>query len=80
MHLDLTFRPERNITLRFALLIRTQVVRLGEVDFEGVVVFIKSVFLEVTAQIAGQVQLVQMLLKALDVVEELFAEVTPGMG
>jgi len=80
VHLYLTFSPERYIAFRFALFVRAQVVRLGKVDLKRVVIFVKPIFLEVAAQIAGQVQLVQMLLEALYVVEELLAEIAPGMG
>lgn len=79
MDLNFAFALECDIAFGLALLVGTQVVRLREVDFKRGVVFVMAVLLEVSAEIARQMKLMQVLFESLCVVEELFTEVTPGM-
>ena len=79
MHHYFAFGPERHVAFRFALLVRTQVVRFREVDFQRIVVLIMPVLLKVPTQIARKVELMQVLFKYLNVVKELLAEITPRM-
>lgn len=53
--------------------------RFRKVNFKRVVFLVKAVFFEVAAQVASQMQLVQVLFEGLHIVEELFAKVTPRM-
>lgn len=79
MNLNFALALECDVAFGLAILVGTQVVRLREVDFKRGVVFVMAVLLEVSAEIACQMKLMQVLLESLCVVEELFTEVTPGM-
>ena len=79
MNLNFALALECDVAFGLALLVGTQVVRLREVDFKRGVVFVMAVLLEVSAEIARQMKLMQVLLESLCVVEELFTKVTPGM-
>ena len=51
--------------------------RFGEVNLQRIVVFVKPILFKVAAQIARKMKLVQVLFKALHIVEEFLAEVAP---
>ena len=77
MHFELILRPERNVALVAAAVVRTQIVRLEEVLLQALVVFIEEILVEVVAEVAGEVESVKVVLE-LELIEvELFAEVAP---
>jgi len=74
---QLVLTLESHVTLIFAVFVGAQVVRLVEVFFETRVVRVVVALVEIVAQVAGQMQALQVVQEDLVVVIELLAEVTP---
>jgi hypothetical protein len=73
--LKFSFGAERHITLGFASSVRTDEVRLGEMDLQVGVFFIVHVLVFVTAQRTRQVQFRQVVEELQVIEQELFTEV-----